>query len=74
MPTIKEFGGFRICMYFADQGRPHFHVVGPDLEAKIAIDDLSVMAGEVPRRARAALEWAEENRVQLMDRWREFSE
>lgn len=73
MPTIKEFNGFRIYMYFADHGRPHFHIVGPDFEAKIAIDDLSVIVGDVPRRAREALDWAEENRTQLMDLWNEYS-
>ncbi len=73
MPAIKEFDGFRIYMYFADHGQPHFHIVGPDFDAKIAIDDLSVMAGEVPRKAREALDWAEQNKAYLMDLWNEFS-
>lgn len=73
MPTIKEFNGFRVYMYFADHGRSHFHIVGPDFEAKIAIDDLSIIVGEVPRKAREALDWAAENRTQLMDLWNEYS-
>lgn len=72
MPAIKEFDGFRIYMYFADHGQPHFHIVGPGFDAKIAIDDLSVMAGEVPRGARAALDWAEQNNAYLMDLWNEY--
>ena len=73
MPAIKEFDGFRIYMYFADHGQPHFHIVGSDFDAKIAIDDLSVMAGEVPRKAREALDWAEQNKVYLMDLRNEYS-
>jgi hypothetical protein len=73
MLAIKEFDGFRIYMYFADHGQPHFHIVGPEFDAKIAIDDLSVMAGEVPRKAREALDWAEENKAHLMDLWNEYS-
>ena len=74
MPTIREFDGYRIYMYFEDHGRPHFHIVGRDFEAKIAIDDLSVIAGDVPRRARPALDWARENKQLLMDRWNAYSE
>jgi len=73
VPTIKEFNGFRTYMYFADHGRPHFHIVGPDFVAAVAIDDLSVLAGEVPGKAREALAWAGESRAQLMDYWNEYS-
>lgn len=73
MPTVKEFDGFRIYMYFADHGRPHFHVVGPDFAALVAIDDLSILAGALPRQAREALDWAEENKERLMDYWNEYS-
>jgi hypothetical protein len=73
MLAIKEFDGFRIYMYFADHGQPHFHIVGPEFDANLAIDDLSVMAGEVPRRAREALDCAEENKAYLMELWNEHS-
>lgn len=60
-------------MYFADHGRPHFHIVGPEFAAAVAIDDLSVLAGEVPGKAREALDWARKNRAQLMDYRNEYS-
>ena len=73
MPTIKDFGGFRVCMYFEDHGTPHFHVVGPEFGAKVAIGDLTILAGHLPRRAREALEWAEGNRARLLELWMEYS-
>ena len=73
MPAVTEFDGFRIYMYFADHGQPHLHIVGREFDAKITIEDLSVLAGEVPRKARKALDWAEENRAHLMDLWNEYS-
>jgi hypothetical protein len=73
MPAVKEFDGFHIYMYFADHGQPHFHIVGREFDAKIAIEDLSVLAGEVPRKARKALGWAAENRAYLMGLWNEYS-
>lgn len=73
MPTIKDFGGCKIHMYFEDHNPPHFHVVGPDFAAKIALSDLSVLSGSLPRKARKALEWAEENRDLLEEFWLKHS-
>ena len=74
MPTLKNFGGFRIMMFIDDHNPPHVHVVTPDREAKIALGDGRVLAGDVPpkvlRRARA---WIAGRRPMLMSTWREFT-
>jgi hypothetical protein len=76
MPTVMRFGRCRITMYFDDDPPPHFHVIArDDREGKFRIDTLELWAGEIdPRDAREALEWAAENRAELLARWREYSE
>ncbi|MDA3919253.1 MAG: DUF4160 domain-containing protein [Salinisphaera sp.] len=75
MPTIYREGNWKIVMYFDDHGMPHFHILTPNAEAKVAIDTLEVIAGDVDRKILAAARtWATENRA-LLDRcWNEFSE
>jgi hypothetical protein len=47
MPTISEFFGILIRMYYDDHN-PHFHVYDGAHEAVIAIDTLAVMEGSLP--------------------------
>ena len=59
MPTISSFFGIAIRMCFDDHGAPHFHAHYGEYDAKITIDTMEVVAGELPRRALAmVLEWA----------------
>jgi len=74
LPTIKDFKGYKIFMYFEDHNPPHFHVVGPDFKALVAIDDLRILEGSLPKKARAALDWAAKNKKELLARWTEYSE
>lgn len=74
MPTVKDFGAFKVVMYFEDHNPPHFHVIGPAFAAKVAIADLSVIAGDLPRSAKQALTWAAENEASLRRRWKDYSE
>lgn len=74
MPTIMDFEGFKIFMYFEDHNPPHFHIVGPDFSVKVAIEDLTILNGNLPRNAAKALEWAAQNRNTLKKKWQEFSE
>jgi hypothetical protein len=75
MPTIYRCGNWKIVMYFDDHGAPHFHVLTPDGEAKMAIDTLEVIVGDIDRKAlKEARSWAEANRALLHRRWRELSE
>ena len=70
MPTISQFFGIVIRMYFDDHGPPHFHAIYASEEAILAIDTLSVVEGRLPRRALSlVLEWASLHRAELSDNW-----
>ena len=71
MPTISSFYGILIRMYFQDHAPPHFHAMYADAEALIDIRTLTVIEGQLPRRANAlVLEWAQEHRAELMEDWK----
>lgn len=48
MPEICRFYGIVIKMYFADHVPPHFHAEYAEHEARIAIDTLAVISGQLP--------------------------
>jgi hypothetical protein len=73
LPTIKDFGGYKIVIYAEDHNPPHVHVIGPDFQAKVRISDAVVMAGAIPlSRRREALSWVEAKKDLLMETWREL--
>lgn len=53
MPTISEFFGILIRMYYDDHNPPHFHAYYSKHEAIIAIDTLEIMDGSLRKRAKA---------------------
>ena len=70
MPTISEFFGIIIRMYFNDHPPPHFHTYYGEAEAVYTIQTLEVLEGGLPRRAHnLVLEWASASRVELMANW-----
>jgi hypothetical protein len=70
MPPIKDFGGYRIVMYFEDHNPPHVHVVSPNFEALVSIRDGMVFRGSIPATARRkTLAWIEANREVLLAMW-----
>ena len=70
MPTISEFFGITIRMYFDDHNPPHFHAYYGEHEALIEVNTLYVLEGSLPRRAKAlVLEWAAEHREELLEDW-----
>ena len=71
MPTISQFFGIFIRMYFDDHPPPHFHAIYGREEAILAIDTLAVLEGRLPRRALSlVLEWANLHRAELSDNWK----
>lgn len=71
MPTISQFFGIVIRMYFDDHGPPHFHAYYGEHSVIMEIESLRVRAGALPRRAMAmVLEWAAEHREDLRADWR----
>lgn len=73
MPTIQTIGSAKIQMYFADHNPPHFHIVTPDSECKVRINDLTVIAGRRAPDMKAAMNWTEDNQALLMDTWNAYS-
>lgn len=53
MPTISQFFGIVIRMYFDDHPPPHFHVHYGEHDAVIDIDTLTQREGKLPRRVLA---------------------
>ena len=73
MPRLQRFSSTEIAMYVADHPPPHFHVLGRDGAAQVAIETLEVIATGGKIDLREALEWAAENRALLEDKWNELS-
>lgn len=70
MPTISEFFGIVISMYWRDHNPAHFHARYGEFEALVRIDTLEVIRGSLPKRALAlVLEWASEHRAELNEDW-----
>jgi hypothetical protein len=70
MPEISRFYGIVIKMYFADHAPPHFHAEYAEFEARIAIETLAVLSGNLPARAMGlVVEWATLHRQELQAQW-----
>jgi Domain of unknown function (DUF4160) len=70
MPTISEFFGILIRMYWDDHRPPHFYAVCAEHEAQYNIATLDVIQGALPRRAHAlVVEWASMHNNELMKNW-----
>jgi hypothetical protein len=70
MPRIARFANAEIAMFFADHNPPHFHVLGRDGAAQVAIESLDVIAINGRVDLREALAWASENKPLLWERWK----
>lgn len=70
MPSISQFFGIIIRMYYNDHAPPHFHAEYNTDEAIYEIATLEVLCGRLPRRAHAlVVEWATLHRAELYDNW-----
>lgn len=71
MPTISEFFGIVIRMYYQDHAPAHFHAYYGECNAVVEIETLRVREGRLPRRALGlVVEWAIEHREELLEDWR----
>ena len=71
MPTLSMFYGIVIQMFWNDHPPPHFHAVYAGMKAKISIDPVGLIGGQLPPRAMAlAIEWAMLHRDELLENWR----
>ncbi len=73
MPTISMFYGILVSIYYADTSRhhkPHVHVRYQGQKASVAIEDGSVLAGEIPpRQLRMVQVWVDIHREELLADW-----
>lgn len=70
MPTISEFFGIQIMMFYDDHPPPHFHARYGEYEAFIQISPLGVLKGELPSRALSlVIEWAHLHQQELIEVW-----
>jgi hypothetical protein len=78
VPRISSFYGITIWIYYDEirhGGRPHFHARYGDADASFDIEDLSLIAGQLPQRAgRLVFEWASVHQGELRDNWRKARE
>ena len=51
MPTISQFYGIIIRMFFEEHAPPHFHAQYGEHKAAINILTLEIIEGQLPRRA-----------------------
>ncbi len=70
MPTISQFFGIVIQMFWREHAPPHFHALYGEYEALSTFARWNVIGGSLPRRALAlTVEWAIEHRAELMEDW-----
>jgi hypothetical protein len=71
MPTISEFFGIVILMFYSDHSPPHFHARYGDDEVLIQISPLGVLKGKFPPRALSlVMEWAQIYQDMLLEDWK----
>ena len=70
MPTIDQFYGIIITMYWRDHAPPHFHAAYGGAKAIVRIDDGALIAGYLPPTARRIVrEWALVRQAELRQNW-----
>ena len=75
MPVIARLSNATINIYFGDEAPPHFHLRGPNSNAKISIETLQVMRGHSHRSDYAeAIAWAVANLDLPRMKWNECNE
>lgn len=70
MGRLHAIGRVVLRVYANDHLPPHFHVIGPEDEALIEIETLSVLRGRLPHRERkAVLRWLVDHRHAIAAEW-----
>jgi hypothetical protein len=66
MPRVSALYGIVIALYYDDHRPPHFHAIYGEFEAVVSIENLEILAGGLPRRAKAlVLKWGLRYRQEL---------
>lgn len=71
MPTIAEFYGIKIYIFYDDHAEPHFHAYYGEDEGEISVKTGKLMAGKLPPRViRLVKEWMKEHKEELAENWK----
>lgn len=74
MVTMHRHANWKIAVYGAEHGMPHFHVEGPGFRCSVAIATGELIIGDAPVRVLAdARAWAVAHKGELMATWRELN-
>lgn len=68
VPTIRRFASCKISIYADDHLPAHFHIEGRGFRAVVAIETMTLRAGNL-RGAAEAIEWAKQNNGLLRAEW-----
>ena len=70
MPTISEFYGITIQMFYDDHNPPHFHAIYGEYEILVGISPIRILEGAVPGRVKSmVLEWTALRQIELLQDW-----
>ena len=70
MAKVHTIGKTEIRVYANDHLPPHFHIINPDFEALIVIEDFSTYAGSLKGPAgKDAMAWARDNTATIKAEW-----
>lgn len=70
MPTISEFYGIKIYMYWDEHNPPHFHAEYAEFKAIISINESVATQGFLPgKQLKLVLAWSEIHRPELLRNW-----
>jgi len=71
MTTLARYATWKISVYGREHGIPHVHATGVDFRAAVAIDDGSVLVGELPASVHKEVkQWLLLNRLHALEVWR----
>ncbi|MDW8310566.1 MAG: DUF4160 domain-containing protein [Verrucomicrobiales bacterium] len=72
MPELARFYGIIIRLRYSEHPPPHFHVKYQEHNAAFDIQNLTMIKGWLPARAKSmVLEWASQHRAELLTAWRQ---
>ena len=70
LPEICRFFGIVIAMYYNDHDPPHFHARYGSRKARIAIEEMQILDGDLGTKARGlVMEWAMAHQSELLREW-----
>lgn len=70
MGKLANFGNLRVVVQGRDHNPPHFHVKGPDINALVGIDPVTVIRGKLPSTVWPEIrDWAIAHRSELVATW-----